>query len=113
MARKGNQFATPTDMIGQWMNMNMLWIETMSVMSMRMLGMAGMWSVTPSENKRMVSEKPLAFMGSIAAAQRAALAGKRPDQIVDVAVTRLRRKTRSNSRRLAKRGMTRQSGPRR
>ncbi|MBM1813884.1 antifreeze protein [Sulfitobacter pseudonitzschiae] len=90
--------------MGSWMNMSMLMMETASVMTMRMMGMAGLWSVTKSENERMVSEKSSAFLDSAAAASVATMTGKRPDEVMNAALRPLRRKTRANARRLGKRG---------
>ena len=95
MVTKLPRSATPADMMGAWMNMSMLMVETASVMTMRMMGMAGLWSVTKSENDRMVSEKSSAM---------ATMRGKRPDEVMNAAVKPLRRKTRANARRLGKRG---------
>ncbi|KEJ96399.1 hypothetical protein SUH3_13645 [Pseudosulfitobacter pseudonitzschiae] len=98
------RLATPADLMGSWMNMSMLMMETASVMTMRMMGMAGLWSVTKSENERMVSEKSSAFLDSAAAASVATMTGKRPDEVMNAALRPLRRKTRANARRLGKRG---------
>ncbi len=81
-----------------------LGVETQMVVSMRLMGFAGLWSITPHEKHRMVSEKTSAFAESVMAAGAATLRGDRPDQIVLAATQPLRRKTRSNSRRLVKRG---------
>ncbi len=78
--------------------------EAQAVVAMRLWGMAGLWRVDPGENRRMVAEKPGAFLASGLAAARATAAGKRPDQIAAAAVRPLRRKTGANSRRLAQRG---------
>ncbi len=78
--------------------------EVQMVVSMRVLGMAGLWSVAPSENKRMVTEKMDAFTKAAAAVGAATMRGARPDQVVMAAVTPLRAKTKSNTKRLARRG---------
>ncbi|MCA0134419.1 hypothetical protein [Pseudosulfitobacter pseudonitzschiae] len=104
MVTKLPRLATPADLMGSWMNMSMLMMETASVMTMRMMGMAGLWSVTKSENERMVSEKSSAFLDSAAAASVATMTGKRPDEVMNAALRPLRRKTRANARRLGKRG---------
>ena len=104
MVTKLPRAATPADMFGAWMNMSMLMVETASVMTMQMMGMAGLWSGTKSENDRMVSEKPAAFLDSATAASVATMTGKRPDEVMNAALRPLRRKTRANARRLGKRG---------
>jgi hypothetical protein len=78
--------------------------EAQAVIAMRMMGMAGMWSVAPTETTRMISEKGAAYSSAMKAAGRAAMSGKRPDEIAEAALRPIRRKTRSNSRRLARRG---------
>lgn len=78
--------------------------EAQVVVAYRMLGMFGAWNVTPSESGRMVSEKHDAFTQSGNAAFAAAMAGKRPDQILASATRPLRLKTRANAKRLSKRG---------
>ncbi len=81
-----------------------LLVEAQTVMALRMLGMAGLWTVSPAESTRMVFEKPDAFIRSASAATGAMLAGKRPDQVAAAAIKPLRRKTRANSRRLTRAG---------
>ncbi len=64
--------------------------------------MLGLWAVAPGENNRMVAEKAPAFAEAAIIASQAAMAGRRPDEIMGVWVKSLRRKTRSNARRLRK-----------
>lgn len=82
----------------------MMAFEAQAVITLRMLGMMGLWAVTPTENARMLSEKPTAFLQSASAAMNAAANGMRPDQIVTAAVTPIRQRTSANVRRLTKRG---------
>jgi hypothetical protein len=79
--------------------------EAQTVIAMRLMGMAGVWSVAPSERHRMVSEKVHAAARSATEAGHAMLRGHSPDQIVAAALRPYRQKTRANSRRLSKRGM--------
>lgn len=95
---------TPADLMRLQVEWLQLMAETQAVIAMRLLGMAGMWSVTSSEDTRMVDEKAPAMAKSMMAASVAAMTGKRPDQIAQAAIRPLRAKTRANSRRLAKRG---------
>ncbi|MCR8827058.1 hypothetical protein [Pseudosulfitobacter koreensis] len=104
MSKKSARYATPVELYVSWMNASMLMVETASVMTMRMMGMAGTWSVTKSENDRMMSEKPTAFLDSAVAGSMAVMSGKRPDEVMNAALRPLRRKTRANARRLGKRG---------
>ena len=96
--------ATPFDLMDASLQMGQLMIETQSVMAMRILGMAGFWNVTKAENGRMFDEKAPALTQSALSALYASLRGERPDQIMLKAIKPLRAKTRSNSRRLTKRG---------
>ena len=96
--------ATPADLAGLGLKTWSLWAEASMVIGMRMLGMAGVWAARPDENTRMVAEKPAAFAASAAAAGRAAMTGKRPDQIAAAAMAPLARKARANRRRLGKAG---------
>ena len=95
---------TPSDFVRTSFGLGMLAAETQMVMAMRIAGMAGAWSVLPSENQRMIDEKGPAFMEAAADAWMAAVAGKRPDQVLDAWTTSLRRKTGGNARRLLRRG---------
>lgn len=87
-----------------WSNALALMAETQAVIGYRLMGIAGFWSVTPSENQRMVNEKLPAFTEAIVAGAMAGTRGKTPAQVVDATLRPLRRRTRQNSRRLAKRG---------
>ena len=99
--------ATPLELFKTNLEVGMMLAEAQSVIAMRMMGWGGLWSVTKSENNRMVSEKTEAITKSIQNATLAAMTGKRPDEIVNAAVKPLRQKTRSNVARLGKRGPTR------
>lgn len=79
--------------------------ETHAVMTMRMLGMSGLWRVDADENSRMVLEKPISFAAATSAAVAAASAGKRPDEVMVAAMDPLRDKTSANARRLGKAGI--------
>ena len=97
----------PKDVFGLWsvgLQTAQMMAEAQTVMALRLMGMAGVWATAPTEGVRMVFEKPDAFIRSASSATEAALAGKRPDQIAEAAIKPLRRKTRANARRLAKKG---------
>lgn len=89
------------------MQMTYMMAEAQAVIGMRVLGMAGMWSVTPGEDARMVSEKVYAVTRAATDAGRAALRGESPDRITAAAIKPLRQKTRANAKRLGKRGLKR------
>ena len=76
------------------------------VMAMRIAGMAGYWSVVPSENARMVSEKAPAFAEAGVAMGRAMMHGADPATMVRAWARPIRRRTGANARRLSRRGPT-------
>lgn len=86
-------------------SMTMMMAEAASVISMRLMGFAGVWSIPPSEAWRMVDEKGRAATRAQGEAAEAFLRGKPPADIVSAAVVPFRAATRSNSRRLASRGL--------
>ena len=81
-----------------------LTMESQAVITMRLMGAAGLWDVTSSENSRMVSEKQEAFHSSAVAVGTAVLQGRSPDDILKAAIKPLRATTRANAKRLAQRG---------
>ncbi|WP_238547654.1 antifreeze protein [Meridianimarinicoccus roseus] len=97
-------FEAPLQAMQTGLQLATMLAEAQMVVTLRVLGQFGLWAVTPGENRRMVSEKPQAFLKSANAALAAAQAGKRPDQVLSAAVKPLGRKTRSNMHRLARRG---------
>lgn len=78
--------------------------EAAMIVSMRMLGMVGMWRVNPSENARMTEEKLAAVTQGAMAASRAAMRGAKPNSIAEAALGPVRRKTAANAKRLARLG---------
>ena len=94
----------PFDMMASMSNAMMLVAEAQAVVAFRLMGMAGVWSVTAGENRRMIDEKLPAFTESLVAATLAGARGASPAQIIAASVNPLRKRTRMNSRRLAKRG---------
>jgi hypothetical protein len=96
------QNASPYELWQGGMELTSLMVETQMVMTYRMLGMFGLWSVAPGESRRMVAEKAPAFTEAAIAASRAAMAGLRPDEVMGAWMKPLRRKTRSNARRLGR-----------
>lgn len=98
------RMVTPYDLFRTGSEIALMAVEAQSVIALRLMGLSGLWSVTPRESLRMVSEKGPAFRDASMAAVAAAMGGKRPDEIVDAAVKPLRRKTRANVRRLSRRG---------
>lgn len=79
-----------------------LMVEAQMVVTYRTWGMLGLWAVAPGENQRMVAEKGPAFVEASLAASRAAMSGRRPDEVAAAWIRPLRRKTRANARRLGR-----------
>ncbi len=90
--------------------MGFMLAEANAVILMRLFGLAGLWNVTPFENRRMFSEKAAAARDSAFAAARAASLGRSPTAIAHAALTPVRVKTKSNVRRLTRRGPSRGRG---
>ena len=78
--------------------------EAQAVIGMRMLGMAGLWSVTPSENRRMVEEKINAFTRAQTVAGAALMRGKPAAAVAGAALAPYAQATAGNVRRLSRRG---------
>lgn len=83
----------------------MMLAEANMVIVMRVMGMGGMWRVSPAENARMVQEKTDAAVASGAAMSRAIMAGQSPAKVALAGMKPVRDKTRANASRLAKRGL--------
>ena len=92
----------PLTMMQLSTDMARLMMETQTVMTLRIMGMAGALPQSRGENERMVNEKGPAMVKAYQAATVAALAGKRPDQILTAAMKPVSRKVRANRRRLTK-----------
>ena len=95
---------TPAQMISLSMKTGMMLMEAQMVIGMRMMGMAGLWRVHPTENARMSSEKVSAVSQSAIAASQAIMTGKSPSFIAEAALKPIARRTKSNVKRLAARG---------
>ena len=103
-------FKTVPNPIAYWSaaaQVGMVMAESQAVITMRLLGMAGIWSVTPSEDSRMVSEKIKALTEAATASTRVAMSGGSPHSVAEAAIRPIRRTTRANMRRLSKRGFAR------
>jgi hypothetical protein len=95
---------SPFDAMRLSMKTGVMLAEANMVIGMRMLGMAGMWRVTPAENLRMVAEKQAAGLEAAVAMGRVAMAGGSAAQLLEAGLKPVARRTRGNVRRLAKRG---------
>ncbi len=76
--------------------------EAQTVVALRMMGMAGVWTLAEGEMTRMITEKHQAFAQSALDLTAAAMRGKPPEQILAAAVRPLGLTTRANSRRLGR-----------
>ncbi|UWR21364.1 antifreeze protein [Sulfitobacter sp. S190] len=94
----------PVQMWANAFQIGMVAAEAQAVIGMRMLGMAGIWSVTRNENNRMLSEKAYALTKSGTDAARVMARGGPPEKIAQAAIKPIRQTTRANAKRLAKRG---------
>lgn len=99
-----NPMITSTQMIRLSLQTGMMLMEAQMVIGMRLLGMAGLWRVQPSENARMSAEKVSAATEVAMATSHAIMARKSPTVIAEAALKPISRRTRSNVKRLARRG---------
>ena len=76
--------------------------EAQSVITLRMMGMAGLWTLSDGETTRMFTEKQQAFAQSALDATAAALRGQSPERVFAAAVRPIGRATSANSRRLGR-----------
>jgi len=90
--------------VGNAMDMGVILVEAQSVIQMRLMGMAGLWSVDSKENSRMVTEKLEAMVQATTDVGQVTMAGGSPDEIAAAAIAPMRNATRANSERLTKNG---------
>lgn len=76
--------------------------EAQTVVALRMMGMAGFWTLADGETARMVTEKQQAFAQSAFDGAAAAMRGQAPEHVLDAFVRPLGRKTSANARRLGR-----------
>ena len=100
--------ATPLQLWTLGLQTGVMMAEAQAVVVLRLWGIAGLWPVSPTETTRMVAEKWPAFLSAYGAAGAAAMKGHGPHRIASAALRPIARKTRANSRRLA-RGKPRRS----
>ncbi|MHC0053985.1 antifreeze protein [Actibacterium sp. D379-3] len=105
MGQFARHHPAPIDLWRTGLELWHLSLEAQMVVTMRVMGMAGIWSVTPNETQRMFGEKLPAFIDAALAAHNSASRGERPDQILVAAIRPIRGETYANSRRLARRGV--------
>lgn len=103
---KSNYYGAPFALFGLQAQATMMAMEAGAVIWMRTLGAVGAWAVTPGENDRMISEKQKAFYDAGSALMLGAMRGQDAEKTLSQALRPIRRTTRSNVRRLTKRGPT-------
>ena len=104
MPRARKPALAPVEMMRLGFQTSMMMAEAQMVIAMRLMGMAGGWTVGPKENSVMVAEKSTAIVASGMAAGRAIAAGASPHGVALAALKPIRAKTRANARRLTKGG---------
>ena len=97
-------FLSPVELIRLQLRTGFILAEAQMVIGMRMMGLMGLWRVLPTENARMSSEKISAFGEAALASSAAMLAGKSPAKVAEAALKPVARATKSNVKRLARRG---------
>lgn len=88
-----------------WADMARIGWESQMVIGLRTAGMFGILPASRGEAGRMIAEKQEAAMASVRAATRAAMKGKRADQILSAAMQPYGRRTHANARRLTRMAM--------
>lgn len=86
------------------MTLGTIAVEAQMVIAMRLMGLAGFWTLGRGETRRMVAEKTAAFREGLVASGRAGMAGRGPLAQTRAALAPVRRRTKSNSRRLGRKG---------
>jgi pseudouridine-5'-phosphate glycosidase len=94
----------PNEAMRLWMQMGLMAYEAQVTITLRMLGMAGLWHTAPGENQRMMQEKTEAMQQSAIAATQAVLRGKSSVGIAQAALNPVRKRTQANAKRLTARG---------
>jgi hypothetical protein len=87
-----------------WVTYAQLAVDTNSVVTMRMMGMGGTWSVPDSEASDMIREKAPAFTEAMMSGALAAWSGRGPDRVMQAAIEPISEAARLNRTRLAQRG---------
>jgi hypothetical protein len=95
---------TPVEMMRVAFEVQLMALRAQQVIAMRMLGAMGAWNVHPSESMRMTSEKVAAMTEASVAMGSAMARAKSPAIVAGAAVKPFARRTKSNARRLARRG---------
>ena len=76
--------------------------EAQTVVALRMMGIAGLWTLAEGETTRMITEKQQAFAQSAIDGTMAAMRGQPPERILSALVRPLGRETSANAQRLGR-----------
>jgi len=82
-----------------------LTMEAQAVITLRVLGLAGLWPVRSDESRRMVTEKGPAWLKAATEANGALFSGARPDEIMLAAIAPLNKTAKRNRKRLMRRAV--------
>lgn len=93
---------TPTQFFALNSEMTKLMVDTQTVMTLRLMGMAGALPAQADENDRMMAEKAPAFTQAMTDMTAAAMAGLRPDQVMSAGMVPLQTQVSENRDRLTK-----------
>ena len=97
-------FSNPFETASEAGRLAMFAVNVQAVMTMRILGMAGMWNTAPGENSRMVSEKQKAFAESAGALTGALMSGAYPLAMMQSVMLPYESRVTANRKRLSRRG---------
>ncbi|MFK7752056.1 MAG: antifreeze protein [Sedimentitalea sp.] len=97
-------FDRATEMNKFWWDFGKLAADTNLVMTMRVMGMSGTWSVPRGEGADMLSEKIPAFTQAMTAGVLTAMSGGGPDRVMQAVLEPISDKARENCERLSDRG---------
>lgn len=101
---KYDVYTDPFGMLKFQTQATLMAMEASAVIWMRVMGWAGMWSVLPSENTRMVTEKQKAFAEAGTRMVLGTMKGQEAHKTLGHALKPIRKTTKSNVGRLIKRG---------
>lgn len=97
-------YSPPDEVLRLWWAYGKLAADAHVVVTLRVLGLSGAWSVPSDENAAMIAEKAPAFTEAMVAGTMAAMSGQDANSVMSAVVDPLSRKARSNRSRLARRG---------
>ncbi len=93
------------DMTHLWWDCTQMVADVPLIITMRLMGLSGVWSVPDNEHHDMVHEKAPAFTESFISGTLAVWSGHGPDRVMQAAIEPISRITRDNRARLAGGGL--------